>query len=342
MFKRFIVIGLLAALTALPLYGQSKGGRWQMEGSGEDSAWWDAAADNGALQGAAAWSTQAPIPEGSGLLWLDSANQHDFLKIEDSSDLDFENENVGISMWIYPTVLNDVHFLVNKGTQTDATKSTCYALRISLAKKIEFLIRDSNNKAQTAASGFTVPLNQWTFVAAFYDYAAGKVYFWDRVAAAPTDSVAFRFNYLVNDGPLSIGSWYRNDPAAPSIKDFEGGMDDVRLSGRREDLLPLATAVATADPSTAVQPQDLRVWPNPASAVRHDFLTIAGTAAMTGPTELTLFNIRGQVVRQQVAGRWPLQWPLRDARGSRLPAGQYLLQIKDFNGIRCQRVTILR
>lgn len=341
MFKRCMTIALLAVLTALPLYGQYKGGRWQMEGNGEDSAWWDTAADRGELQGAAAWSTQAPIPEGNGLLWLDSANKYDFLKIEDSADLDFENENVGISMWIYPAVLNDVHFLVNKGTQTDAAKSTCYALRISLAKKIEFLIRDSNNKAQTAASSFTVPLNQWIFVAAFYDYAAGKVYFWDRVTAAPTDSVNFRFNYLANDGPLSIGSWYRNDPAAPSIKDFEGGMDDVRLSGRREDLLPLATAVAVADPA-AIQPQALSVWPNPASAVRHGFLTIAGSAAIAGRTELTLFNIRGQVVRQEVAGRWPLQWPLRDARGNRLAAGQYLLQIQDVDGIRCQRVTILR
>ncbi|HPM58188.1 MAG TPA: hypothetical protein PLN72_01300 [bacterium] len=332
---------MLTLLMVCSLHAQSRGGRWQMEGNGEDTAPWDALPNVGVPQGGAFFSALLSAPEGNSFLWLDTLIDHDYMKIEDSFDLDFENENVGISMWIYPTVLNDVHFLVNKGTQSDAAKSTCYALRISLAKKIEFLIRDSGNKAQTAASGFTVPLNQWTFVAAFYDYAAGKVYFWNRVTAAPVDSALFRFDYLANDGPLSIGSWYRSDPSSPSIKDFQGGIDDVRISGRRQDLIPLGTAVKRRD-SAALQPQSLHIYPNPVSLSRQPWITINTAAVPAGPATLTLFNLRGQaVISREIEGS-PWRLPLQDGRGGALPAGTYLLQIKSGRSLLCRSLTLVR
>ena len=341
MIKRARSIALLLVLLgAVALYAQSRGGRWQMEGNGEDTATWDAFADSGVLQGGALFSALLSAPEGNSFLWLDTLINHDYLKIEDSNDLDFENENVGISMWIYPTVLNDVHFLVNKGTQTDAAKSTCYALRISLAKKIEFLVRDSN-KAQTAASAFTIPLNQWTFVAAWYDYAAGRVYFWNRVTASPVDSVLFKFNFFANDGPLSIGSWYRNDPAAPSIKDFQGGIDDVRISGRWQDLIPLGTAVKRRD-SAAMIPQSLHIYPNPVSLSRQPWITITTAAIPAGPATLTLFNLRGQAVisREMEGSTWRL--PLQESRGGALPAGTYLLQLKSGHQIISRSLTLFQ
>lgn len=328
MFKcRLIASFLSLFLGVTMLLAQSKGGRWQMEGNGADTATWDARDNTGTLQGEAVFASFLPAPEGSSSLWLDTLHVHDYLRIEDSSDLDFGNEDIGISLWIYPIVLNDVHFLVNKGTQTDAAKSTDYALRISLAKKIEFLIRDSDNKAQTAASGFTVPLNQWTFVAAWYDYSAGKVYFWNRVDAAPVDSAAFRFDYAANDGPLSIGSWYRDDPAAPSIKDFQGGIDDVRISGRREDLIPPGSGVTRRRPA-AVLPGSLELYPNPFSLSRHGSLTIGGEKPPAGRGTLTLYNLRGQLVSRREVTAWPCRWALRDETGGRLPAGCYLLQLR--------------
>ena len=331
---------MLTLLMVCSLHAQSRGGRWQMEGNGEDTAPWDALPNVGVPQGGAFFSALLSAPEGNSFLWLDTLIDHDYMKIEDSFDLDFENENVGISMWIYPTVLNDVHFLVNKGTQSDAVKSTCYALRISLAKKIEFLVRDSQ-KAQTAASGFTVPLNQWTFVAAFYDYAAGKVYFWNRVTASPVDSVLFRFNFFANDGPLSIGSWYRNDPAAPSIKDFQGGIDDVRISGRRQDLIPLGTAVKRRD-SAALQPQSLHIYPNPVSLSRQPWITINTAAVPAGPATLTLFNLRGQaVISREMAGS-PSRLLLHESRGGPLPAGTYLLQLKSGQHIISRSLTLFQ
>jgi len=140
-------------------------------------------------------------------------------------------------------VLNDVHYLVNKGVQNTNPKTTNYALRISRNKELEFLIRDANNQAQRVTSGFTIPENQWTFVAAFYEYAAGKVYMWNEPALQPTDTLNFNKDFFSNNDPLSIGSWTRYDPNRPSIKDFEGRMDDVRISGRVEDIIPGPGAV---------------------------------------------------------------------------------------------------
>ncbi len=335
-----IASALLFFCCVAMLHAQSKGGRWTMEGNGDDTAMWDGQADTGRLQGEAVFSNLIPLPEGRYCLWLDTARVHDYFKVEDSPDLDFENENIGISMWIYPTVLNDVHFLVNKGTQTDATKSTDYALRISLAKKIEFLIRDSNNKAQTAASNFTVPLNQWTFIAVWYDFNAGKVYFWNRVGAAPVDSANFRFNYFANDGPLSIGSWYRNDPAAPSIKDFQGGIDEVRISGRCEDLIPLISGVTRRQPAVLL-PGDLELYPNPLSLSRNGSLTVGGVSPLAGRGTLTLYNLRGQIVWRQEVTAWPYRWVLRDVPGGILPAGSYFLQLRTGHDLFCRSLTVI-
>jgi len=320
---------------------QSKGGRWQFEGNGDDTAAWDNAANAGILQGQAAYAGTWPAPEGFTYLWLDSAFKHDFVKIEDHPDLDFENENIGISMWIYPVILNDVHFLLNKGTQTDAAKSTGYALRLSLAKKVEFLIRDSNNKAQTAESGITVPLNQWTFIAAFYNYATGKVYFWNQATEMPVDSVNFKFNYYQNDGPLSIGSWYRNDLQAPSIKDFQGGIDDVRISGRLEDLFPENTGVRSAS-TTPVTTTDFHVYPNPVRASSAGNVSFYLNKADAGPGVLSIYNLCGQLVFRAYLHQLQIEWKLRDFHGARLPAGHYGVQWQTGNESYRQNLIIIK
>ena len=235
---------LLSFLTYSFLFSQSKGGRWQFENNGYDTANWDAVENNGELQGQASYSNTAPLVEGTYYLWLDSSNVHDYFKVEDSNDLDFDNENIGISAWIYPLVVgDDVHWIVNKGDQYTNPKTTNYALRISKKKKLEFLIRDKNNSAQSVASTFNIPTNQWTFVAVFYDYGAGKVYMWNDSSQVPVDTLDFHQEYFSNDAPLAIGSWYSSDPSSPSAKDFEGRIDDVRIGTTIDQILPSATKV---------------------------------------------------------------------------------------------------
>jgi hypothetical protein len=326
-------------------YSQSKGGRWQFENSGFDTADWDALDDAGALQGQAAYSSIPPLQEGIAYLWLDSANVHDYFRVNDSNDLDFDNENIGISAWIYPLVLNDVHFLVNKGRQDSNPKTTNYALRISTSRNLEFLIRDANNQAHTVASSFTIPLNQWTFVAAYYDYSQGKVYMWNAPTASATDTLDFAQQLIPNSDPLSIGSWYRADSSSPSIKDFEGRMDDVRISGRLGDIVPAATDIAINHSQEYGKEEfSLDVYPNPvrlSGAVHIQF-----TVARPEQVSVSIYNILGQTVFTAISGainpERGVVWNMRDVNGNWVESGYYFVRVKGPGLENVSRILILR
>ncbi len=338
--KDSLSILLFTILLTSTAMSQNKGGRWQFEGNGEDSALWDVIQNNGYLQGTASFTATMSAPEGSFCLWLDSASVFDYLKIEDQAELDFENENIAISAWVYPTVLNDVHFILNKGTQTNTAKATNYAVRIAKSRKLEFLIRDNNNQAQTAASSFTIPLNQWTFVAVYYNYSAGKVYFWHQPSGSPIDSLAFRHDYFSNDGPLSIGSWYRDDAAAPSIKDFEGGIDDVRISSHQEDLFATFSDVQEKGMPAMPTTMSYQIFPNPLYLAESDAIKIRGN---TTTAAVSIFNLLGQkVFESRLNPGQTILWQLRNLQGVGVHSGLYLVQFVS-GGVRsCHKITILQ
>jgi len=217
---------------------QSKGGRWQFENNNVDSADWDMSEDTGILLGSASYGQDMPLREGSSYLWLDSTLSNNFVKIEDSDDLDFMDENIGLSAWIYPLISNETQFFINKGVQNTNPKTTNYSLRISNTNHLEFLIRDLNNSAKKVASSFTIPLDQWSFAAVYYDFSAQKVYMWNDPSSDAVDSLDFNHSYFANDGPLGIGAWYANDENNPAVASFKGRIDDVRISGHLDDIFP--------------------------------------------------------------------------------------------------------
>lgn len=296
-FKSVAILLLLVFSTA---FSQSKGGRWQLENNGIDTAEWDGLADSGQLQGAAVFGSDAPLQEGGYYLSLDTSAVHDILLIPDSDDLDFENESVGIAAWIYPIVLKkDVHYLINKGDQFPVPKTTNYALRISSGQELEFLIRDANDRAHTVTSSFKIAANQWTFIAAFYDFAAGKVYLWNAPIPQAVDTLDFNEPIFANDDPLAIGSWFRSDPQSPSIKDFEGRIDDVRISGRLQDILPALPSVVDVDPNAIPQNFVLHQnYPNPFNPAT----SITFELPKGDHVSLTIFNSAGQNVATLVNG----------------------------------------
>jgi hypothetical protein len=226
------------------LFSQGKGGRWRFENNGADTAEWDSAEDDGVLTAGAVFQESPAPAEGTAALVFDTALVNACFLVPDGDDLDFTDENIAISAWVFPSVLNGVHFILSKGDQYKNPKTTNYAVRISSGRNLEFLIRDSKNQARTAASSFTIPLNEWTFLAVYYDYSAGKVYMWNQTGTAAVDTLDFRQPFFSNDDPLCIGAWFTSDPAAPTAKPFKGSVDDVRISGKPEDVLPGRTAVA--------------------------------------------------------------------------------------------------
>jgi len=331
---------LCLLLVAMESFSQGKGGRWRFENNGFDTADWDAVVNAGTLQGQAAYQSEIPIQEGNFYLWLDSLYVHDFFRVEDGDDLDFDNQNIGISAWIYPLkVGDDVHWIVNKGDQYPNPKTTNYALRISKQKELEFLIRDANNQAQTVASSFTIPVGQWTFVAAFYDYGTSKVYMWNDPTGGPIDTLDFNQDFFSNDDPLSIGSWYTSDPSLPSIKDFEGRIDDVRIGTEIGHIIGTDTGIyIQVGDSSPDRFQLAQNCPNPFNAQT----TIVFYLNRDDRVALDIFNERGQRVGLLVdeilaQGRYIYSF---DASG--LPSGVYFYRLRSTQSTEVKRMLLMK
>ena len=326
----FIILILISNPT---LHSQGKGGRWQFENNGFDTADWDAVDDDGNLQGLAAYHNAEPLQEGIAYLWLDSANKYDFFKINDSNDLDFDNENIGISAWIYPRVVgDDIHWILNKGDQFPNPKTTNYSLRISKTKKLEFLIRDVNNQAKSIASSFDIPINQWTFVAIFYNFGAGKIFIWNELTPKPIDTLDFNQSFFSHNDPLAIGSWYTSDPATPSIKDFEGRIDEVRISGRLEDILSAPSAVQYRDGNPELMmPNEITIYPNPVSISQGaKSVTFQFNLNNAPDQSIHIFDILGREVFSGSISNQELlfKWNLKDHAGNYLKQGIYFVRLK--------------
>jgi hypothetical protein len=351
--NRKILCGIISCFIILilisnpPLYSQGKGGSWHFENNGFDTADWDALDDNGELQGLAAYNNAEPLQEGIAYLWLDSANKYDFFKITDSNDLDFDNENIGISAWIYPLVVgDDVHWILNKGDQFPNPKTTNYSLRISKTKKLEFLIRDANNQAKSIASSFDIPINQWTFVAIFYDFGAGKVYIWNELTPNPIDTLDFNQSFFSNSDPLAIGSWYTSDPATPSIKDFEGRIDDVRISGRLEDILSAPSAVQYRDGNPEVMmPNEIAIYPNPVSISQGaESVTFQFNSYQAWDQTIHIFDILGrEVFSGSISNQVSLfKWNLKDRFNNPMQSGIYFLRINTNDKFHVKKFLVIK
>jgi hypothetical protein len=272
------------------LGAQNKGGRWQFENNGFDTADWDAQSDDGNLQGDAIYSA-VNTSEGTHSLFLDTLFVHDFFRIEDSDDLDFTNEDIAISAWIYPIVLNDVHYLINKGDNIAQSRTTNYSLRIANNKELEFLVRDSSNQAQRVTSSFSIPVNQWTFVAAFFDYESDIVYMWNDPFSDPVDTLTFDVDFFANDDPLAIGTWYTSAAGSSTVKDFQGGIDDVRISNRINDVL-VTSISENRNPVPDIFALNQN-YPNPFNS--STLISFELTYAL--PVELDVFDLRGRKVK---------------------------------------------
>ncbi len=321
-------------------FAQDKGGRWTFEGNGSDIADWDREENPGVLQGTASYQSFAPLLEGTSFIFLDSADVHDFFRVEDNPDLDFDDENIGVSMWIYPMKIgDDVHYLLNKGDQYINPKTTNYALRISKQKQLEFLIRDANNQAQRVISTYTIPESQWTFVAVYYDFTAGKVYMWNAPHVDPVDTLDFHQSFFANDDPLAIGSWYTSDPATPSVKDFNGRIDDVRIGNQIQHIMSEGTTLVNQ--TAEDHPCHFRLmpnYPNPFNA----HTMIAFDMNRSAHVSLRVYDIRGRLVTTLIEGRLSQDRHFITLHAHALATGIYYVQLCSDSFQETQKMLLMR
>jgi len=331
---------LSSFLFQIAAFPQNKGGRWQFENNGLDTAEWDSMDDPGNLQGQALYRSEDPLQEGDTYLYLDTTFVHDYFLIEDSNDLDFDNENIALSAWIYPVVIgDDVHYLINKGDQYPNPKTTNYALRISKTKKLEFLIRDANNQAQTVASRFTIPENSWTFVGIFYNYTVGKVYMWNDSGSGPADTLEFHQDFFSNDAPLAIGSWYTSNPASPSVKDFEGRIDDVRIGTQISHIIDGWTSIESE--SHSEQPGRFQLhqnYPNPFN----DQTVIAFDVDKGGDLILDILDLQGRIVTRMFRGYLESGHHHVTLNGSDMVSGYYFIRLRGSDRVDINKMILLK
>jgi hypothetical protein len=265
------------------------------------------------------------LQEGTAYLWLDPALTNNYFKVEDNNDLDFVDENIGLSAWIYPVEFSAADFFINKGVNNSNPKTTNYALRTNLSK-LEFLIRDANNIAQKVGSSFTIPLNQWIFVAVYYDFQAHKVYMWNDPLADAVDTLDFDENLISNNGPLAIGAWYVDDGGSDSsAHHFKGRIDDVRISGRLNDILPQSTTALKNSAENKVASIELNQnYPNPFNAQT----TIRFELLKSEHVLLDIYNVLGMRVTSLVDERLEAGNHTFRFKAEKLPSGVYFYRLK--------------
>ena len=246
------------------------------------------------LAGTAYFIENDLFPQGSYALSLEDSANYGVLTADDQSELDYENENFAVSLWVYPVQgYDDPQHLFMKGERSGDIKTNNYALRIK-GENVEFIVHSESGVNKVAKSSFKVVQNEWIFIALFYDYAQSKLYMWNDPESAPIDTMDFDAPLFPNDEKLYIGTSGEN-----GYKRFWGRIDDLRLSNKVEDILDNTTAIDLLDnrstPNTFILHQN---YPNPFNPKT----TIKFSLPEKGFTTLDVYNIAGQRVANLING----------------------------------------
>lgn len=228
------------------IWAQDKGGRWRFENNGEDSAPWKIFHNSGSTFGDAYYDSTEPLIEGNYYLSLENQNNYGVFIVSDNNALDFEKENLAISFWVYPIEGKDnPQFLLIKGNRAGNIKTDNYALRLNASGNkyyLEFLTHIESGALRSVTSSFDLSLNQWNFVAVFYDYFNSKIYLWNKPTNEPQDTFVFSADLYPNNDKLYVGTAGEN-----GFKRFWGRIDDLRISNKLSDVIDLNTKIFTKE-----------------------------------------------------------------------------------------------
>lgn len=319
-FAPILLIGCSLLIQSFnPAFAQNKGARWQFENNGEDSADWDLNNNNGILSGDASYSSSAPLIEGDYYLSLEDSANFGVFRTGDDPELDFNNQSIAISLWIYPVQGQDnPQFLLIKGNRSGNNKTNNYAIRLNNSY-FEFIVHDSIGTPATAASSISVPNNQWTYLAVYYDYNNSTVYFWNDPTSAPIDTIEFNAGLLPNNDSLYIGTSGKN-----GLKRYWGRIDDVRLGSTYDEIWGSGTNVESLNNQTLSSQYVLyQNYPNPFNPATN----ISFKLEKQGMVCIDIYNVLGEKISNLINRELEAGFHLYRFDGSGLPAGIYFYKI---------------
>jgi hypothetical protein len=135
----------------------------------------------------------------------------------DNSSLDITNA-ITLEAMVYPTSHSDANNIVRKWT-TGVNES--YVLRLTSAGNVRFILNDGSTTTEFSSSG-TVPLNEWTHVAATWSTNDNtmRIYLNQQQDATTTS-----FTGPINSGTANLYLGSADGITTP----FKGRLDEVRL-----------------------------------------------------------------------------------------------------------------
>ncbi len=310
---------------SLPV-GDLVGMYWLMNGQALDTGAFD---NDGTVNGATATDGRDGTPNGALLF-----DGEDNVIVPMSPSLNF-NRAVSLSFWMKPTELPDREiFLISHGSWQNR-----YKVSLIPDDRIRWTLKTdttTNNGIFDLDSETHVVTDQWYHVVVTYGEGQASVY----VNGEQEGSITWNGSILQTDVDLCFAQMLPSDEAY----NFIGVMDDIRiynrvLDGTEVDELYHETDVANNN--TALLPRHFAlesVYPNPFNQET----SIRFSLPLSGPVELRVYNIQGQLVTTLVnsrmdAGYHNLHW---DAAG--ISSGVYFLQFHAGTVKQVQRCVLLK
>ncbi|MFO7447669.1 MAG: LamG-like jellyroll fold domain-containing protein [Ignavibacteriaceae bacterium] len=333
-FAFIVLVICFISINSSLLFAQTKGARWIFENNGNDIAAWDNFDNNGSLAGTALFANTGAGVEGSYYLSLEDSSDYGVFTVADHEELDFNNENFAISLWVFPVKgYDNPQYLIMKGDRSGAVKTNNYALRVNNGY-LELIVHSESGANGVAKSSFKIVENAWNFVAVFYDYNNSILYMWDNNETAPVDTLDFKAPLFPNNNNLYIGTSGEN-----GFKRFWGRIDDVRIGNKISDIINTATSIKPSKINYLPLGFTLNQnYPNPFNPETIIKFSLAGK----GFTKLNIYNLLGIQVASLVneeldKGQYQVRF-----NAANIPSGIYLYELRQGSRSELKKMVLIK
>ncbi len=151
------------------------------------------------------------------------------VRVPDAASLHLTNA-LTVEAWVFPTIVNgSQHDIVSKWDGVVNFNQRSYSEAIGTdGRALLALSTDGINNLGTVFSANTIPINQWTHLAATYDGTVLKMY----VNGALQSPLPFVGTVFPGTNDLGIGGTVGGEPAGGVIEPFAGLIDEASIYNR--------------------------------------------------------------------------------------------------------------